>query len=92
MAKVAEALEAEVGADVVGVFGPIVRGVEHRVRTAIETLPTRRPKVAVVLQTGGGSIEVTERIVNVLRHFYSEVVFIVPDLALSAGDCTRHVR
>lgn len=85
MAKVTEAVEAEINADVVGVFGPIIRGVEHRVLTAIEKLPVRRPKLAIVLQTGGGSIEVTERIVNVVRHFYGEVVFIVPDLALSAG-------
>jgi hypothetical protein len=86
MAKVTEALERELSADVVGVFGPILMGVEHRVRTAIEKLPTRRPKLAIVLQTGGGSIEVAERIVNVSRHYYpNEVVFVVPDVALSAG-------
>lgn len=85
MTKVTEAVEARINADVVGVFGPIIRGVEHRVRTAIEKIPTRRPKLAIVLQTGGGSIEVTERIVNVVRHYYAEVVFIVPDTALSAG-------
>ena len=30
-------------------------------------------------------MEVTERMVNIIRHFYEEVVFIVPDVALSAG-------
>jgi membrane-bound ClpP family serine protease len=86
MAKVISGLETELDADVIGVFGPIVSGLEHRVRAAIEALPTRRSKIAVVLQTGGGSIEVTERIVNVLRHYYpDDVIFIIPDVALSAG-------
>jgi membrane-bound ClpP family serine protease len=86
MAKVTESLEAAVNGDVVGVFGPIVGGVEHRVRLAIEKLPARRNKLAIVIRTGGGSIEVAERIVNTTRHFYpNEVVFVVPDVALSAG-------
>lgn len=85
MARVTEALEARLDADVVGIFGPILGGVEYRVRSAIENLPTRRPKIAIVLQTGGGSIEVAERIVNVIRHYYGEVTFIVADVAFSAG-------
>jgi hypothetical protein len=40
---------------------------------------------AIILNTGGGLVEVTERMVNIIRHFYGEVVFIVPDVALSAG-------
>lgn len=36
--------------------------------------------------SGGGSIEVAERIVNVSRHYYpDDVAFVVPDVALSAG-------
>ena len=78
-------LETKLSADVLGIFGPILGGVEHRVRKAVEALATRRNKLAVVLQTGGGSIEVAERIVNITRHHYSEVVFLIPDIALSAG-------
>jgi hypothetical protein len=85
MATVTKALEQQIQGDVIGVFGPITGGMEHRVRIAIEKLPAQRTKLAVVLQTGGGSIEVAERIVNILRHYYTEVVFIVPDVALSAG-------
>jgi len=85
MAKVTEALEAKLDADVLGIFGAILGGVEYRVRAALEQLPTKRKKLAIVLQTGGGSIEVTERIVNVVRHHYPEVIFIIPDIALSAG-------
>jgi hypothetical protein len=86
MARIIADLEAELNADVIGVFGPIASGLEHRVRAAIEALPSRRSRIAVVLQTFGGSIEVTERIVNVLRHYYpQEVTFVIPDVALSAG-------
>jgi hypothetical protein len=77
-------LESELGADVLGIFGPILSGVEHRVRAAVEKLPERRRRLAVVLQTGGGSIEVAERIVNTVRHYFAEVV-LIPDVALSAG-------
>lgn len=78
-------LENQLDADLVGLFGPILSGLEHRMRSAIESLPTRRPRVVVVLHTVGGSIEVTERIVDVLRHHYEEVTFLIPDVALSAG-------
>src|SRR5262245_3540696 len=84
-AKVTEALEAELGADVVGLFGPIVPGVEYTAREAIEKLPAKRGKLAMVVTTPGGSIETTERIVNLVRHHYPEVVYVIPNLALSAG-------
>jgi hypothetical protein len=55
------------------------------VRAAIERLLPRRTKLAVVIQTGGGSIEVAERIVRTIRHHFDEVIFLIPDVALSAG-------
>src|SRR5688500_5539070 len=85
IAALSASLEATLSADVLGSFGPILGGGEHRVRKAVESLPTHRDKLAVVLQTGGGSIEVAERIVNITRHHYDEVVFLIPDIALSAG-------
>ena len=78
-------LERALKADVLAVIGAIVPGAERKVRDALEKLATRRPRLAVILQTGGGVVEVAERMVNVFRHFYREVVFIVPDVALSAG-------
>jgi len=85
MIALTEHLEGKLDADVLGLFGPILGGLEHRTRAAIESLAPPRPKVVVVLHTVGGSIEVTERIVDVLRHHYAEVTFLVPDVALSAG-------
>ena len=39
----------------------------------------------VILTTNGGSAEMVERYVNILRHHYLEINFIVPDYAYSAG-------
>jgi membrane-bound ClpP family serine protease len=78
-------LEKRLDADVLSLFGPIGSGVDHKVRRAIEAIPNRRPKLAIILHTNGGLVELTERMVNTIRHFYREVVFIVPDVALSAG-------
>ena len=41
--------------------------------------------VSIVLRTGGGSAETTERMVGVLRKHYQQVYFVVPDVAMSAG-------
>ncbi|MCA9708121.1 MAG: hypothetical protein KDK70_19875 [Myxococcales bacterium] len=79
------AMEARLNADVLTLFGPILHGVERKVREALESLPERRRKLAVILHSGGGVVEVAERMVTVIRHHYSEVVFIVPDIAMSAG-------
>lgn len=41
--------------------------------------------ITVLLRTGGGSAETTERMVSVLRKHYDHVNFVVPDVAMSAG-------
>ncbi|QZA77486.1 ATP-dependent Clp protease proteolytic subunit [Deefgea tanakiae] len=46
---------------------------------------TEQKKLAIVLNTPGGSVETVEQMVVMVRHFYSEVVFIVPNMAMSAG-------
>ncbi|MCL2863015.1 MAG: ATP-dependent Clp protease proteolytic subunit [Methanimicrococcus sp.] len=38
-----------------------------------------------ILTTTGGSIGAVERIVNIIRHFYDKVTFLIPDYAYSAG-------
>ena len=42
-------------------------------------------RLVCILTTSGGSGEECDRIVNVIRHYYKEVIFIVPDYAYSAG-------
>lgn len=66
----------------------MVNGVDGWFRSVIENLAndnSKKDRLVVVLTTPGGSAETVERIVNVLRHFYETVDFIVPDYAYSAG-------
>jgi hypothetical protein len=83
-----KALEEYFGADFLVYFGPIVGGNENLILRIIEDLaidPIKRKKIYVLLTTTGGSADAVERYVNILRHHYSEVNFIVPDYAYSAG-------
>lgn len=65
--------------------GLIVPGIDTSIRTAIEMKKERAPVIAVILETRGGVVEVVEQIVEMIRHFYQEVVVIVPGQAMSAG-------
>lgn len=42
-------------------------------------------KLAIILHTGGGSVETVEKFVEISRHFYDRVDFIIPEYAMSAG-------
>lgn len=42
-------------------------------------------RLAVFVNTPGGSAEAVEKMVGIMRFHYSEVYFIVPDFAMSAG-------
>ena len=72
-------------ADCLTIISPIQDGVEYRVKAAIEARESRKDTLSVILHTGGGIVEIVERIVRVFRHHYKEVKFLVPDQAMSAG-------
>ena len=55
------------------------------IREAVEGIQAKRTKLVVVLETGGGLIEVAQRIAETLRHHYAYVEFIIPNYAMSAG-------
>ncbi|NQU25039.1 MAG: serine dehydrogenasease [Candidatus Nealsonbacteria bacterium] len=79
-------LERRLGSDVITYWGPIVYGSDDRLRRAIETIGgDRQPKLTVILDTPGGVVEIVERMVEFIRCHYRELVFIVPDRAMSAG-------
>jgi Serine dehydrogenase proteinase len=82
------ALESDFNADVLSYNGPLLQGVDDLFRVMVEKkflmLPGRE-KLVVVLTTGGGYIEVVQRIVDVLRKDYRLVDFVVPNYAYSAG-------
>lgn len=81
LGKIEEALDA----DALTIFGPILFGLENVVKDAVELFQDRRARIAVVLDTPGGTVEVVERMVEVIRHHYDEVNFLIPNLAMSAG-------
>jgi len=85
--KYIQDMEQHMDRDILAVFGPITYGMEQRTRDAITDIhgPSRRNGLAVILDTPGGVVEVVERMVNVIRHFYEDVRFIIPDRAMSAG-------
>lgn len=80
-------LERILKADVMTFFGPLFPPVDDVIRGCIEQVRTdsKRKKLAVVLETNGGSPEVVQRIVNTLRRHYQRVEFIIPNHAMSAG-------
>lgn len=80
-------LEKHFRADVLTYFGPFEGGESAFLRIIEELVndPNKKEKIYIVLTTRGGNATVVERIVNILRHHYNEVNFIVPDYAYSAG-------
>ncbi len=81
-------LETKLNADVFTYYGEIVNGVEQQVKEIIEDLAKdldKHDSIYIFLTTPGGSLPPVQRMVDILRHFYSEVNFIVPDYAYSAG-------
>lgn len=82
------ALEEHFEADFLTYFGPFEGGDNFFLKIIeelAEDVENKKDKIYIILTTGGGSATVVERFVNILRHHYAEVNFIVPDYAYSAG-------
>ncbi|MEP7267451.1 MAG: serine dehydrogenasease [Saprospiraceae bacterium] len=81
-------LETHFNADVIFYYGPISEALEKPFRDFIEDLKSdevQHQTLCIILNTPGGSAETVEKLVKITRHHYSEVYFIVPDAAYSAG-------
>lgn len=81
-------LEKALKCDIITYFGPIVDGQENAFLDIVEDLADdeeKRDDLAIVLTTNGGSAVAVERYVNIVRHHYDKVIFIVPDYAYSVG-------
>lgn len=82
-------LEQLLNSDVVFYHGQIHPALFRTFRDFIEDVKANSSRdenaISVILRTGGGSAETTERMVGVLRKHYGTVNFVVPDLAMSAG-------
>lgn len=83
------ALENHLSTDVIFYNGSIYPQYFRPFRDFVEQVKAKSSRtenaVSVMLRTGGGSAETTERMVAVLRKHYETVNFIVPDIAMSAG-------
>lgn len=81
-------LEEALDRDVLTYYGPIVDGQEYLFLNIVEDLvndPNKKDNLAIFLTTTGGSSFAVERYVNIIRKHYSDIIFIVPDYAYSAG-------
>jgi hypothetical protein len=85
-------LEKEFAADVMFFYGEIQPSVVRPFRDLIEDLKKHpvdpsspQTKLVIVLNSPGGSAETVEKLVDITRHHYSDVSFVVPDFAMSAG-------
>ena len=85
----ARTLEDKLESDVIFYHGSIDPAYFRVFRNFVEEVKEKSTRtentVSIVLRTGGGSAETTERMVGVLRKHYDRVNFIVPDVAMSAG-------
>lgn len=82
------ALETHFQGDVVFYYGEIHQYVAKPFRDFIEPLregKSQPERLVMFVNTPGGSAEAVEKIVEIIRHHYREVYFVVPDLAMSAG-------
>lgn len=83
-----DALEQYLNADVLVYYGPIGNLNENVFLKIVEELvqnDKHHDTLYIILTTTGGSAITVERYVNIIRYHYSEVNFIVPDYAYSAG-------
>jgi hypothetical protein len=82
-------LEAHFQADLIGYYGEISSTYLPWFRQRIEAIgndgTARKDRLVTVLTTPGGEVEAVERMVEMQRHFYREVYFVVPNMAMSAG-------
>jgi ATP-dependent protease ClpP protease subunit len=78
-------VEDTLGCDAMAFVGPIVNPLADDIRDAVEGIPEKRNKLAVILETFGGYVDSARRIAETLRFHYPHVDFIVPNHAMSAG-------
>lgn len=68
-----------------GDLGPLPAHIFTKIVEELKNDAIQHDRLYVILTTRGGSAEMVERYVNILRYHYAEVNFIVPDYAYSAG-------
>ncbi len=83
-----ERLEQLFDSDLLYFYGEIRPNIFQYFRNSIEELRASNPNVkslTICLTTPGGSAETVEKLVDVARHHYKSLNFVVPNMAMSAG-------
>jgi hypothetical protein len=81
-------LEDRLDADIIYFNAEIRMNIFSWFREVVEKMAARADKrnaIAILLTTPGGQAEAVEKLVEVVRHHYSLVYFVVPVAAMSAG-------
>jgi hypothetical protein len=79
-------LESSLAAEVISYYGPIHPALFKTFRNFVEKVAIKRhQRLAIVLHTGGGAVETVEKMATLIRSHFSEIYFVVPDFAMSAG-------
>ena len=80
-----EFIEERLDCTLIYFYGEIRIGILQTFRNFIETIACKKEAIGVCLKTPGGEAETVEKMVDILRHHFKRVYFIVPDQAMSAG-------
>lgn len=83
--KFANYIEKQLSGDLITFWGPIDDWSMEMLKQAIESLKNKKSRLLLNIETYGGYIESVERVVNILRHHYEIVDFIILNYAMSAG-------
>lgn len=80
-------LESILKSDILVYYGPMDQWFKRIFKELVEdlALEEKYKKMTIILTTTGGSVEATEDFVEILRHHYDVVDFIIPNYAMSAG-------
>ncbi|WP_288401740.1 ATP-dependent Clp protease proteolytic subunit [uncultured Acinetobacter sp.] len=71
--------------DVISYIGDINFFSPTVLKEVIEFNKTDKTKLAVLIYSGGGSVESAEKMVQIMRFHYEDVIFIIPEMAMSAA-------
>ncbi len=79
----------ELKTDLFAYYGAIHPQYLTEFRSSVEMLVENRTdkpeNLSFIINTGGGVAETVEKMVEIIRHHYKEIWFIIPDMAMSAG-------
>ncbi|OQA61462.1 MAG: Serine dehydrogenase proteinase [Candidatus Atribacteria bacterium ADurb.Bin276] len=78
-------IERQMNSDVITLYGAINTQLEYMFPSIIEKLKGEKTELSIILETPGGSAEIVEHLVNIIRYHYNKVNFIIPNQAMSAG-------